>query len=222
MFKSIAQSAAWLLRGAAAAALFASAQALAFPVGSGGGPSIGSSDDFGPTTEFGPGWEFGDPTGANPIVIDDDPTAGPWIKQLNHPGDAGGIVPGTPFDIAEYFVYGTGNHWKGWTEIILTPGWAWGNDAFLYNETNDAFAQEWPNGVPGQVNGNMLMFSFGPTYLFPGDEVVIHKQIVCIETDACAEAGFLQIAQYPKVPEPGTLLLLAGGLAGLALRRRRR
>ena len=171
----------------------------------------------------GAGWLVGSPTGR--MIIAADPTAPNWIKVLQLPPTA--LVPfSTQLGMIEFLHVGPGPAWTDWHERITTPGWEWDLGAVLTAEDGQIVP-----GVRSDTNLDGLFetldFFFNP--LDPGIDVTIEKLIHCGAPNGCTGEpvighGFgILVREFPTVvPAPGTLLLLAGGLAGLAASRRRR
>ena len=216
MLKTLTKSGGYLLKWLPAVALAVSAQVsaapLAGPVGPGPGFGVISSAAFGPTN-FGPGWQFGDDPFIDRVGVTGDQSSGQWLKNLeNAPA-----ILNQPYFLLEYLVIDGDSHWKYWIEEILTPGWIVVESIMFSSNPNVPFV------VPGGIGTPSLVFDFAFNPLYAGETIEIFKLIACVVPGECGGGETtVQIAQYPVVPEPGTLLLLAGGLAGLALRRRRR
>ena len=170
---------------------------------------------------FADGWSVGSPTSR--MLITADPAAPNWIKVLQTPQ---GLLTG--FALDEFLRVGPGPAWTDWHERIVTPGWQWGGE-----DTLTAGTSPFVLGIRTDTDSDglfeTLSFFFDP--LAPGTDVTIEKDIVCGLPNGCTGEpvpghGFgILVREFPTVavvPVPGTLLLLAGGLAGLAALRRRR
>jgi hypothetical protein len=191
---------------------------------------IASSDGSGTSAntshpQYGDGWVVEGATGGIQDVYY-DPTAGPWIKHLA-PINGGALV-GTVYTLTELLHVGGGPNgvapaWTDYHEELRTPGWTWspvgpnGENVWGFSAANsNPNGPDW-NGVWTYVipMGNTKVdWTFRPP-LPVCTNVTFTKYVVFnggVNVDPFAP---LTVAQWPTVPEPGTLGLLATGLAML-------
>lgn len=156
--------------------------------------------------------------GPEPQPIDLDPIGLPWRKAIiAGPGGFGG---GT-IRIVE-IIKNTGTEpWTDWHEIdakIGSHGTVWGD--VLDVQVNGSSI-----GYMADITPNVIdLYDFSQPVL-PGDTLRIFKELEAL-TDNFVQEGTLvaSILEFPttKVPEPSTVVLVAGGIAGLLAIRRRR
>ena len=95
----------------------------------------------------------------------------------------------------------------GWSSDPLNPafpGWTTPSDVQVYYADPNAANGEIPTAPPQAAGLQIAIGGFPPLTTFGG------------------RVESIQAIQVPAVPEPGSFLLLATGLAALAVRRRRR
>jgi|GEM_PF-4212926 len=208
---------------------------------------IGASEDVGnssTTTEYNGG------NGGFEIIEDVtyDPGAGPWIKQLINNPSGGPIVSGFRVNIMETLTNTGTRSWTDWHEEILTDTLINGfpERGFLFDKNFLNLMADYGNGFqplaeitdytvmgmdyvgPGSSNENMgleaIWIFFEPhAVIQTGDTLKIEKQIFEVHLDANVwqPGEFVEIAQYPTIPEPSSILLAAASLVFLACRRRK-
>jgi hypothetical protein len=150
---------------------------------------------------------------SSPFEIYFDPTKGPWDKTFTNFT--------WPLHITENIHVSQGVAWTDWDEKILTDGWIWAsNPSPQVDLTGNTIGQ-----VIGDISadGHTVVFDFSPA-LQPCTYLTITKTLVWTGGgDPGVVPGPVTIAEWPTVPEPGTLvLLLAGGVALAATEWRRR
>jgi hypothetical protein len=168
--------------------------------------------------------------------VEFDPNSGPWVKQLTNEPSGSPIASGRRVTITETLQnFGTVS-WTDWHEEILTetlidfqpqPG-------FLFDKNFLNLTADYGNGFqglvggvdytvtemqyngPGSGNTNMglqaIWIFFEPhAVIQPGDTLKIEKQIfeVHLDSNLWQPGEFVEIAQYPTVPEPSSCLLAA-------------
>lgn len=221
MLKKFIGSDSWKSKGVLALGLLVSSGAWAAPVPLLSNPlCVECTIDT--TPGAGGGWTIDDGGFGFP--------AGTWTKFLPSVGAIlfGGTVTLTE-DLTLLSPPGSppapGNTLNSWTETILGTDWVWGDGTFdtIGLGVNDVHSVGSPTGGP--------TITFGPLGLDTagtgvgggaGGDIAfeIVKTLRCINAaDGCTQGLFVR---ENAAPEPGTLLLLAGGLAGLAGLRRRR
>ena len=185
--------------------------------------SISASNGSGPSTPIGysssgSGWEVG--VGGYQDVYY-DPDAGPWIKNL---AAIPGALNNQVFTLVENLHVGGGPSgtapaWTDFHEEIQTPGWNW-------SPTGPNGEQSWSYTLPGGYTasyvipmGNTSVDWTFPTPLPVCTNITLIKYVVFHNPPGNPAVG-LTVAEYPTVPEPATLSLLA--LGALTLFRRRR
>ncbi len=153
----------------------------------------------------------------DPVPVFYDPQAGPWLKELQN------VVLDTNEELAlgEYITIAravTGAptpSWTDWHETILTSNFGWSSDVDdLYYTVNGGAPQN--SGIV--VSGPDLTINF-PSPLVAGSTLFIHKELINLGPSTSPN-GKIDVIEYPSVPEPATLSLLAVG--GLAMLRRRK
>lgn len=175
--------------------------------------------DFNPSLGANGGWQVGDPNNRQVVVY--DPSAGPWIKQL----DLTGLDPNnTFFFIEEYLQVGGTTAWTDWHEESLSPSWEF---------ISAAKPQVFLNGIDitAQITASILTgldIFFDPNNLpQPGDTVDIFKRIEWTNVSLpTPNTGLIEIAEFPTVgttngvPNPGVLWLFGVGLLSLVTMRK--
>ena len=198
----------------------ASSQADSIAASDGSGAS--ARTDYEPTTG---GWEVGDPGGGNQDVYY-DPDAGPWFKTLT-------LNPANPPQVGQIFTLieklhvgngpdGLAPSWTDYHEEIQTPGWTWSPNGPQGEYPWGFSAPTWQGSAVYVIpaGNTMVDWTFNPPLPFCTD-LTITKYLVFNGGDPTAP---IVIAQYPTVPEPGTLALLAAASLGalVFVRRKRR
>ena len=155
-------------------------------------------------------WLLGSQT--SPRNFSYDPAAGYWLKNLNTVEPMG---QNEEINLVEW-VNITGTSLSNWSETCLTPGWVFSTDADdTWYSTNNG-GSKLGSGNFGSGN-TTVQIPISPA-LASGTTVMVHAELMWTG----AEGGFngdVQVAQ--TVPEPCTFVLLACGLVGLLVMRRR-
>ena len=138
----------------------------------------------------------------NPVEIYYDPTKGPWQKIIRNPA--------TPLTINEVIHVAQNPAWTDWHEqIVSPPGWVWTANSSL----------TLPDGtiMPGQMSADLqsVWWDFA-TPLVPCTVLTINKTLQWTQPGVNPPTPLI-IDQWPTVPEPGTIVLLAAGLLGLVV-----
>jgi hypothetical protein len=180
-----------------------------YPASGGNGSSVQS--DYSGTSG---GWVVESPTGGNQDVYY-DPKAGPWIKTLNLGAPA---VIGKIYTLQELLHVGNGPDglapgWTDYHEEIRTPGWTWnpiGPAGEQWGFNAQGWIGNWTYVIP--VGNKQVDWTFNPPLPFCTN-LSITKYLVYDGTgDPQAP---VVVAQYPTIPEPGTLALAAMAVAAL-------
>ena len=182
--------------------------------------NIGNADVAGPTEYvdtlgLDPGtaevaWLIG--SQSSPRYFGFDPAAGYWLKNLNTVEPVG---HDEEINLVEWFNI-LGTNLSNWSETCLTPGWVFSNDADDTWYSTDNGATQLGSGNFGS-GGTMVQIPISPD-LTSGTTVMVHTELMWTGEDG-AFTGYVQVAQ--TVPEPCTFVLLACGLVGLLVMRRR-
>jgi hypothetical protein len=197
-------------------------------MGENSGTTISTSHNFNP---FFRGWVIG------PVIVNADPAAGAWEKELKKPL-WGWPRSGNTYGLLEIIKVGDGPAWTGWHENILTNGWEWVKGSiFAYTPTSPTGASSsmpfslnlsgsgtWsaPKGFQlidtGSISGDTIDFEFNP--LNPNTWLLIYKTL---EWDGEGRpSGPIRIAEtLSAVPIPGAAWMLGAGLIGLVVIRRK-
>jgi hypothetical protein len=155
---------------------------------------------------------------ANPIPVDWDGAGPRWHKNI---GDPNNVVMGVSnVDFIETLVNVGTESWTDWHEVWLPP-------------PVGLVPPHWTNVVGLSINGNPItftatglltdtlnLFNFSQSVL-PGDIFRIHKQAL-VDGGSIQNGAFLRLQEYPTVPEPATLALVALSVLAVAGMRRRR
>ncbi len=151
-------------------------------------------------------------TSTNPVPISyGGATAGSWLKQLQ------GLVldPTDELNLVEYVRVDPQQDWTDWHEVIKAQNIGWSQDADDSWYSLDGGTTKIYTGYT--YNGQDLELVF-QTPVAPGTLVIFHKELINLGSSQFS--GEIDVNQYPSVPEPATLSLLA--LGGLAMLRRRK
>ncbi len=191
------------------------AAVLGIPASDGSGTSAGS--EYEPE---GDGWVVEDPYGGGNQDVYYDPDAGPWIKTLTLLDPA---VAGTIYTLTENLHVGGGPDgtapaWYDYHEEILTPGWTWnptgpgGENQWSFSASN--WFGIWTYVIP--LGNTKVDWTFNPPLPVCTNLTLTKYLIYNGGTGADPNAPII-IAEYPTIPEPGTLVLLATAGLGLLL-----
>lgn len=209
-----------LLTLAAALALVPAALADSYPASGGNGSS--QQSQYSGTSS---GWVVESSTGGNQDVYY-DPNAGPWIKTLNLGAPA---VINKIYTLQELLHVGGGPNglapgWTDYHEEIRTQGWTWSpvgpmGQGWGFSADPEKWNGIWTYVVPA---GNKTVdWSFQPALPVCTNLSITKYLVYNGGGDPLAP---VVIAQYPTVPEPGTLVLaaVAALLTGLWFKRARK
>lgn len=164
-------------------------------------------------------WNLGGGPDGDLVII----PQGEWIKNL---AGATGTTQGDSATLTENLILESGTL-SSWTETILGGNWVW-DDGNLF--VGGIFG----GNFTGIISNGGATISFGGFFADPAQledpddstsaqgplEITITKHLSCVGATEDCPTPFSVVEN--AAPEPGTLLLLAGGLAGLAGLRRRR
>jgi len=155
-------------------------------------------------------WLLGSQT--SPRQFGYDAAAGYWLKNLNtvHP-----VGHDEEINLVEWFDI-TGTSLANWKETCLTPGWVFSTDADDTWYSTDNGATVLGSGNFGSGN-TTVQIPISPS-LTSGTTVMVHTELMWTGADGGFNS-YVQVAQ--TVPEPCTVVLLACGLVGLFVMRRR-
>jgi hypothetical protein len=141
-----------------------------------------------------------------------DAAAGYWLKNLNTVQPVG---HNEEINLVEW-VNITGTNLANWSETSLTPGWVFSTDADDTWYSTDNGVTKLGLGNFGSGNAT-VQIPISPS-LASGTTVMLHTELMWTGADGEFN-GYVQVAQ--TVPEPCTFVLLACGLVGLLVIRRR-
>ena len=180
-----------------------------------------------------------------------DPSAGPWIKQLVNDLGGGQIQSGMRVNITETLTNTGSLSWTDWHEEILTLTGGGGGGGtslgFLFDKNFLNLMADYGNGFqplvesvdytvmemdylgPGSSGLNMgleaIWIFFEPhAVIQTSDTLKIEKQIFEVHLDGniWQQGEFVEIAQYPTIPEPSTMMLATMALGLFGWRRQQR
>jgi len=175
---------------------------------------VPASDGTGQSAEAsypggGSGWVVEDLEGGYQDVYY-DPDAGPWIKTLGAPG--GTAVAGGIYQLVEFLHVSAGPDGQApaWTdyheEIVGSPGWSWapaGPSGEPWGFTNTNGSAMW-YAIPA---GNTIVdWGFAPP-LPPCTNIQLTKWLQY--NGGGDPTAPITVAEYPTIPEPGAVILLA-------------
>ncbi len=166
---------------------------------------------------------------ANPIKIEIVPDGDPWLKVFTVDVGTGGIGPGLVIPVSEHFQIfppadgGLPLPLTDWHEEVHTPYWTWLGGTLTIGSDPPI------DGVTGGPQGAATNIWFDlPMGVTPGPDnpidVFIHKELVYQGPPASTAPVVIEVSEYPTVPEPATMAMLAMGGAAMMLggtRRRR-
>lgn len=172
------------------------------------------------------GWFIG------PTTVNADPDAGPWVKKLAAPEFPRPLLGF--YQVIEVLQVGEGPAWNGWHEEIRTDDWAWVSGSVFTFEPPDSFSdlglgsllasgQSWgfEQAAAGSIGNDLrsIDFDFDP---FGADTWLLVAKTIRWTGGFCAAPGSVEIAENMSVvPLPGAAWMLASGLIGLVVIRRR-